>query len=608
MGIKALKGRKQYQIKGNAFALSGLVPSFRVTQGDALCYCFRPFRAEKNCTFCVQTYEVWHILLNYFDVFALQKENLNHFLKQTISPMQKLTHLIVLVIFFQVSILSSICSQISTNQIDELVGNAIAKLNVAGAAVAIVKDGKVIHSKGYGVISTKTKEKVDKHTRFAIASNSKAFTAAALAILVDEGKLKWEDKVVDYVPEFKMYAPYVTANFMIVDLLTHRSGLGLGAGDLMFFPDGGDYTMDDILKSFQYQKKVSEFRTQFDYDNLLYVVAGEIIERISGKSWSEFVENKIMKPIGMNHSAGTYNRLSNKKNVATPHATKEGKLIPLEVFDINLGASAGGIYASVEDLTKWMLLQLNEGQQGDKVIFSKKNHKKMWKPYTNMGFSFDPNPRYKTHFSAYGLGWGIRDMNGYVVFSHTGGLPGMLSKTTIIPELNLGIIVLTNTDPGGAALFSAVTNTVVDDYLGLEKEDWTGKYVARMKGRKEKGDEVTQKVWEVVKSADASSFKEGDYIGVYEDNWFGKVKIFKNNEGKLWLKSLRSPKLNGEMFFYKANTFVVKWEYQDMNADAFVMFSLDEEGKAQSIKMKGISPNIDFSFDFHDLDLQRVEH
>lgn len=513
---------------------------------------------------------------------------------------------ISLFLLFQFSFANKLIAQVASLEIDELVEKALEKFNVAGTAVAIVKDGKVIHSKGYGVTSTETKQSVDKNTRFAIASNSKAFTATALAILIDEGKLSWEDKVVDHVSEFKMYDPYVTANFTIVDLLTHRSGLGLGAGDLMFFPDGADFTMEELLKSFQYQKQVSDFRTQFDYDNLLYVVAGEVIKRLSGKSWSEFVETRIMKPIGMSESAGVYERLTNKKNVALPHSTNEGELTPLKAFDIGMGAAAGGIYASVEDLTKWMLLQLNEGQHDDMVIFSKENHAEMWKPHTNLGFKVKPNPPYKTHFSAYGLGWGISDLNGYLVFTHTGGLPGMLSKTTIIPELDLGIVVLTNTDPGGGGLFSAVSNTIVDKYLGLEDFGWTDKYAARLKMMKAQGDAVTKKVWEEVKSANDDHIKAEDFIGVYEDNWFGKVEVFKN-KNQLWFKCHRSPKLNGPMYFYKANTFAIKWEYQDMNADAFAMFNLDEEGKAQSIKMKGISPNIDFSFDFHDLDLQRVK-
>ncbi len=496
-------------------------------------------------------------------------------------------------------------AQVAAIDIDQLVNETIEKLNVAGVAVAIVKDGKVIYNKGYGVTSTKTKEKVNADTRFAIASNSKAFTAAALAILIDDGQLNWTDKVVDHVPEFKMYDTYVTANFTIADLLTHRSGLGLGAGDLMFFPDGGDFTMDDILKSFQYQKKVSDFRTKFDYDNLLYIVAGEVVKRISGKSWSEFVESKIMKPIGMNNSAGTYQRLANKKNVAMPHSTINGQLQPIETFDIELGAAAGGIYASVNDLTKWMLLQLNEGQQDETTVFSKKNHREMWKPHTNLGFNPRPTSHYKTHFSAYGLGWLISDFQGYIVYNHTGGLPGMLSKTTIIPELNLGIVVLTNTDPGGSAAFSAISNSIIDEYLGLEDFGWVDKYAARLKEKGESGDEVVKAVWETVKTANDKHIQAADFLGIYKDPWFGKVEVLLKGE-QLWMKCHRSPKLNGPMSFYNANTFVVKWEYQDMNADVFAMFSLDEKGKAQSIQMKGISPNIDFSFDFQDLVLERV--
>ncbi len=291
-------------------------------------------------------------------------------------------------------------AQISTKQIDALVDNALQKFNVAGVGVAIVKGGKVIHLKGYGVSSVQTKKRVNEHTRFSIASNSKAFTAMALGILVDRKQLNWTDKVVDYIPEFKMYNAYVTANFTIVDLLTHRSGLGLGAGDLMFFPDGADFTMDDVVKSFQYQKPQSGFRTKFDYDNLLYMVAGEVVKRISGKSWSAFVEENIMKPLNMNESAGTYQRLTDKNNVASPHATIKYKLSPLKAFDIGIGASAGGINASISDLTKWVTMHLNNGKYADTTLVSLKNHNFMWTPQTIRSFSPTANPPYKTHLNA----------------------------------------------------------------------------------------------------------------------------------------------------------------------------------------------------------------
>ena len=197
--------------------------------------------------------------------------------------------------------------------IDSLVTSSMELMPQAGVAIAVIQDGKVIHSKGYGITSMKTKEQVDKNTLFSIASNSKAFTTTALGMLVDEGKMKWTDKVIDYIPEFKMYESYVTENFTILDLVTHRSGLGLGAGDLMFIPDGSDFTIEDVVTSFQHQKPVSAFRTKYDYDNLLYITAGEVISRISGMTWDTFVEQRIMNPLGMDRSAGYFENLKTSK-------------------------------------------------------------------------------------------------------------------------------------------------------------------------------------------------------------------------------------------------------------------------------------------------------
>jgi hypothetical protein len=228
----------------------------------------------------------------------------------------------------------------------------------------------------------------------------------------------------------------------------------------------------------------------------------------------------------------------------------------------------------------------------------------MWKIHTT--FNASRNPRYNAHFSGYGLGWGLSDNNGNLSVSHTGGMPGMLSKTILIPDINLGVVVLTNTTDGGAGVFASVTNTIVDSYMGLDNNDWVGKYYAYFQKREKRGDSITNQVWETVNSAVDDHINTEDYIGIYEDNWFGKIEVYLN-DNQLWFRSYRSPKLTGPMYYYKANTFAIKWDYRDMNADAFTIFSLDEEGKAHSIKMKGISPNIDFSFDFQDLDLRRIK-
>jgi CubicO group peptidase (beta-lactamase class C family) len=497
--------------------------------------------------------------------------------------------------------------QIPSSKLDKLVETAMLRFNVAGVAVSIVKDGKIIHNKGYGVKSIETGEKINQHTNFAIASNSKAFTATALAILVDEDKLSWQDKVKDHIPEFKMYNYYVTENFTIQDLLTHRSGLGLGAGDLMFFPDGNNFTIKDILSSFQHFQPTSAFRTKYDYDNLLYIVAGEVIARVSGRSWEEFVDKRIIKPLGMDHTYNAFSLMKDKSNLALPHVDQAGKLKQFESFEDPKTGAAGGMYSNVDDLSQWMLVQLNKGRYGEKLekkLFSEAGQREMWKIHTPL--TANSHPRYNSHFAGYGLGWFLKDVKGNMSVSHTGGLPGMLSQTTLIPDLNLGVVVLTNTADGGAGVFSALTQTIVDSYLGLGDFGWIDYYAGRFGQMQQTADSVTTKVWARVQAADKKNVQVEDFLGVYEDKWFGKVEVFMNGE-RLWFKSYRSPKLNGSMHYYKANTFAIKWEYQDMPADAFATFTMDEEGKAQSIKMKGISPNIDFSFDFQDLDLRRVK-
>jgi len=519
--------------------------------------------------------------------------------------MKKTTSIAIFLTLFIFGVNSTVYAQISSKEIDVLVQKAMEQFNVAGVAVAIVKDGKIIHEKGYGVKSIATKQPVDEHTNFQIASNSKAFTTAALSILIDEGKISWKDKVKTYLPEFKMYNEYVTENFLIEDLLCHRSGMGLGVGDLMFFPDGTDFTIKDVLTNFQYFKPVSAFRTKFDYDNQLYTVAGELIARVSGVSWEKFVQTRMMEPLQMNQSFSSLDAIKDRSNVAIPHSTETGKIRTIALFEEIINGAAGGILSNVDDMSKWMLVHLNKGKYGnnlEKQLFTEARQREMWKIHTVLEAS--PDPRYNQHFNGYGLGWGVSDIKGNLRVGHTGGLPGMLSIVTMIPDLNLGIVILTNTESGGGALFSAVNRTIIDRYLGLEPFDWTGKYNKDLLAQKSSGDSVTTKVWETVAAAKNVKVNPTDYTGIYEDKWFGKIEVFlKGNQ--LWFKCFRSPKLNGPMQLYKANTFAIKWEYQDMNCDAFAMFGLDEEGKAQSIKMKGISPNIDFSFDFQDLDLQR---
>lgn len=514
-----------------------------------------------------------------------------------------------ILIFLFVSCFNQIQAQVITSQqVDELVERTLTTFAVPGIAVAIVKDGKVIHSKGYGVRSLATKQKVDENTLFGIASNSKAFTTAALGILIDDGKLKWDDKVIDIIPEFRMYNAYVTEEFTVRDLLTHRSGLGLGAGDLMFFPDSTDFTINDIIHGLRYLKPVSGFRTKYDYDNLLYMVAGEVVTRISGKSWAAFVEERIMQPLQMTKSAGSWFRLKDTSNIIDGHAPIDGKVQVISRHKETFGSSAGGIYSNISDMCKWIIMQMHDGKYGDnlsKQLFSTKVHNDMWTPQTIIPVS--TTPPYNTHFSAYGLGWGLSDVKGYKQVTHTGGLEGMVTQVTLLPELQLGIIVFTNQQSGAA--FSAITNTIKDSYLGIPATDRVKLYKEREKAGIEEAEKTTKAIWSAIAEQQKNNTTKVDlnaYTGTFKDNWFGEVFI-SIKSGKLWFDAKHSPKLTGEMLFYKGNTFIVKWTNRSFNADAYMMFQMDDAGKPVSIKMKAISPLTDFSYDFHDLDLQRVE-
>lgn len=495
---------------------------------------------------------------------------------------------------------------ITSAEVDQLTERVLKTFEVPGIAVAIIKDGKVIHSKGYGVRSLNTQQKVDENTLFGIASNSKAYTAAALGMLVDEKKIKWDDKVTQYIPEFKMYNPWVTEEFTIKDLLTHRSGLGLGAGDLMMWPDSSNFTKADIIHNLRFLKPVSSFRTKYDYDNNLYIVAGEIVARASGMSWEDFIEKRIMQPLGFTASAASIARLKSKSNIIDPHAPVNGKVQVIKIDWSETANAAGGIYSNLTDMSKWVIMQLNHGKFGDglsKQLFSEEVQQEMWTPQTIIPVK-GPTP-YNTHFSSYGLGWGLSDVKGYLQATHTGGLAGIVTQVTLIPELKLGIIVFTNQQVGQA--FVSITNTIKDSYLDMPKKDRVKEYQDRWVAGNAEAKKITDQVWKDIEAqkTNSSALDLSQYVGTYTDAWFGDIVILQRN-GKLWFESKRSPRLKGEMLYYKANTFIAKWNDRYLDADAYVQFDLDRNGKGTSIKMDAISPLTDFSFDFQDLDFRRV--
>lgn len=512
----------------------------------------------------------------------------------------KIRHFFSLLIVF-ISFITN-AQNIDLSMVDEAVEKTLEAFNVPGIAVGIVHNDEVVLAKGYGIANINTGEKVNSSTNFGIASNSKAFTTTAIALLIDQGKINWDDRVKKYIPEFKMYNDYVTENFTIRDLVVHRSGLGLGAGDLMVWPDGHDFTPDDIIQNIQHLKPVSDFRTKYDYDNLLYIIAGVVIERVSGKSWTDFIEENFIQPLNMNRTAASWNTLKDRSNVVVPHVPIDGELKVVDRYTNSIFDAAAGLYSNIDDLIHWVKFQLNYGKTEDgRQLVSEEQMKQLSTPQT-----LQPNRTtepYNTLFRAYGLGFQLQDMNGKLEVSHTGGLEGIVTQIIMYPQLDLGIIVLTNQQSGAA--FMSISNTIKDFYLGLPEKDWVEHYSELIAKRQGDADQIVSEVWKTVEENKKKRIAYIDTLaGTYEDPWFGQVEI-SQSKGKLRFVSKRSSQLQGDMFYYKGDTFAVKWDNAYLHADAFAIIET-KDGKVVGMKMLPISPLTDFSYDFQDLDFKKV--
>ncbi|MGA9626641.1 MAG: serine hydrolase [Bryobacteraceae bacterium] len=487
--------------------------------------------------------------------------------------------------------------------VDRVVARARHEFDVPGIAVAIVKDGNVVLAKGYGVRKLGEPAPVTAHSLFRIASNTKAFTAAALAMLVDEGKLRWDDAVIQHMPAFQMYDPYVTREITVRDLLVHRSGLGLGAGDLMFFPPT-DLSREEIIRRLRFVKPATSFRSRYAYDNLLYLVAGQLIPAITGKSWDSFVKERIFTPLGMTSTNTSTPALKAASDVAIPHSKASGKLEPLPHEDVDNNAPAGAINSCVADLAKWVTVELNRGDMGSARLFSKAQSKEMWSPQTIIPIgapgalgALAPN------FSAYGLGWRLNDYRGKKIVSHTGGLAGYVSRVTMVPDLKLGVVVLTNQEAEGA--FQAVTYTILDRYLGAPETDWVAPFLAQARQGDAGAEETVKKAAAKRDPNSRPSLPLAGYAGRYRDAWYGDVAI-EDHGGKLTISFTHTRQLTGDLEHWQYDTFVACWRDRSLAADAYVTFSLKPDGSVDKMKMAPVSPATDFSFDFQDLLLKPV--
>ncbi|MEM9687526.1 MAG: serine hydrolase [Bacteroidota bacterium] len=431
---------------------------------------------------------------------------------------------ITLSFLFVIATLSGQSKKVNLKQLDRYYTKMTKDWDVPSVTIGIVKDGKLVFSKSYGVLEEGKKEKPDENTLYAIASNSKAFTATIIGMLVQEGKLHWDDKVKQHLPYFEVYDKWVSREITVRDLLSHRVGLKTFSGDVIWYKS--DLKSEEIVKRIRHLPKAHEFRSGYGYSNVMYITAGALIKKITGKPWSEYVKERILEPLGMNRTITTPRNLDVKTNYATPHARENGKNIPVAWEDWEEIGALGGIISSVKDLSKWIVFNLNHGIHGKDTLLTKETRNIIWTPHNNFKIDHTTKNAFNRHFNSYGLGWGLSDYHGRLRVGHTGGYDGMITAVTLIPDENLGVVVLTN---GMQSPIMAATYYALDKFLGIPTKDWSAVLLEERRKKQQKDTRISDRKQKRVANTKPSLPLEA-YAGSYISDIYGEIKITSQND------------------------------------------------------------------------------
>lgn len=480
-------------------------------------------------------------------------------------------------------------AQVDVKSLDKYIEKARKDWNVPGMAVAVVKDGQVVLSKGYGVKKLGEKGPVDENTQFAIASNSKAFVASCIARLVEEGKLSWKDKVKDYLPYFSLYDDeYISSMVTVEDLLCHRVGLGTFSGDVIWYKS--DKTPEDIVRRANFVPEAFEFRDGYGYSNLMFIAAGEVIRAVTGNSWEDYVFTNILEPLKMENTVISVKDLN--ANNATPHKpTLENGTIPIKWASWDNSSAAGGIISSASDMAKWMRMNLNGGEWEGNTYLNKEQQNLLWTPHNSFKLSEGAKQSIPgRHFSGYGLGWGLMDYHGNLAVSHGGGYDGMYSRVMMVPDMNLGVVVLTNTMEG---VSTPLAYYIVNQFLKKDMRDWSAEYLERARSRNGHRDDVAAR--KAARKMDTeTTVDRASMLGTYNDPMYGDIIVSEEN-GQLRLSFQDAPNLGATLSHWHYDTYEILWDEEHAWFDfGTVSFKVDNNLKVEGIEFD--VPNGDIFF------------
>ena len=483
----------------------------------------------------------------------------------------------------------------------------LAEFGTPGVALAVVRKDGADWLGTFGRQALSRRQPVDANTLFAVASNTKSMTAAGLAILVDQGKLAWDDPVTKHLPDFAM-ADEVTTKLMTVrDLLTHRSGLPLGAGDLMIWPTT-THTREEVVRGLRYLKPVRGFRVGYDYDNVLYIAAGALIEKLTGQTWEAWITANVLRPAGM-ATAVPAPSLVKTPNLAGRHARIGGPIYGIgpmkqvERQETDSFAPAGGVQASIRDMAAWVRTQLNSGKGPDgRQIWKPERQAEMWAPQTIIASTGGPTPEEPARaiFNTYALGWQVFDYRGEKVVGHSGGMNGQITYTAMIPGRGVGLVVLTNAEERGVMI--GLRNVLLDRLMDAPAFDWLG-YWKRAVEKQNREALAELEASAPKPGAGGPSLPLGGYAGLYRDPWYGDLKVSVEG-GKLRVDFLKTKGFRGDLEPWGPDTF--RTRFNDPTIEEAVLTFKVEGGRVVLVTARALSPLADFSYDFHHLEFRPV--
>lgn len=489
--------------------------------------------------------------------------------------------------------------------VDAAFDDALVRYRLPGLAIGVIDDGDVVYRRTGGELVAGGGEPVTPDTLFKIASNSKAMTTAVLARLVDAGKLRWDDPVQKHLPQFRMHDPWVGANMQVRDLLLHNSGLGKGAGDLMLWPEPNRFTRADVIAGLAHLVPIHGFRAQYAYDNILYIVAGELAAAVAGVPWEELMHRELFRPLGMDRCQAGGFELAAVGNVAQAHMHVDGRNVPIrldgEVVPTITSAPAGGIRCSLDDMLTWARMWLGADPatdpSGHAGWLSAERRRELWTPHMPLPVSDRQRTWDKTHFHAYGYGWRLSDVDGQFVVGHTGTLGGMYSALVLLPDRRSGFMLMTN-GPGDEAR-TVLTQVLLDQFTAPGQAGSVAHYAGLIEAERSRRKADAAPLPPSGPRQPAGPPALADRLGIYRDPWFGEVSICAA-DGRVRFEADKSPRLAGTLM-QVGDRLLVDWDLASVDAEPWLHFA-----DGNRLTLSHVDPDADFSYDYADLAFTRV--